>query len=68
MLINGLKLFFCINDAVSEESIPPDKKQPIGTSDNILFFIDSFNKCSTFSNISFSLYFIDKFDFNESYE
>ena len=36
----------CINDTIIDESIPPDKKAPIGTSDIILCLTDNFKFAS----------------------
>ena len=53
----GLEDSFCIKVTITEESKPPDKKAPKGTSEIILFFIE-------LSNIFFKRYscsFLDKF-------
>ena len=43
-----LLLISCIKEAIVEESIPPERKHPIGTSEfNILFLIESFSIFST---------------------
>ena len=47
----------CIKDAINDESIPPDKKQPNGTSDIICFFTVERNKVSVSLTASSKLMF-----------
>ena len=47
----GLFKFFCIKAEIKDESTPPDKKQPTGTSDINLAFTDF----TSSSSIKFSI-------------
>ena len=48
----GLEDWSCINAAIVEESIPPDKKAPMETSPIIWPFTESLNNLSKHSTIS----------------